>query len=52
MAAINKPDMPINDVGMMAIVLLELGFTPDEMTGLANKFMVIFTWLRSTSASK
>jgi citryl-CoA lyase len=33
--AINKPDIPINDVGMMAVVLLELGFTPDEMTGLA-----------------
>ena len=33
--AIGKPDMPINDVGMMAVVLLELGFTPDEMTGLA-----------------
>ena len=23
------------DVGMMAVVLLELGFTPEEMTGLA-----------------
>jgi citryl-CoA lyase len=32
---IGKPDMPINDVGMMALVMLELGFTPDEMTGLA-----------------
>ena len=30
-----RPDIPINDVGMMAVVLLELGFTPDEMTGLA-----------------
>jgi citryl-CoA lyase len=30
-----KPDVPINDVGMMAVVLLELGFSPDEMTGLA-----------------
>ena len=33
--AVGKPDIPINDVGMMAVVLLELGFTPDEMTGLA-----------------
>ena len=33
--AIGKPDIPINDVGMMALVMLELGFTPDEMTGLA-----------------
>ena len=33
--AIGKPDIPINDVGMMAVVLLELGFTPEEMTGLA-----------------
>ena len=30
-----KADIPINDVGMMAVVLLELGFGPDEMTGLA-----------------
>ena len=35
MDAIGKPDIPINDVGMMALVMLELGFTPDEMTGLA-----------------
>jgi citrate synthase len=33
--AAGKPDIPINDVGMMAVVLSELGFTPDEMTGLA-----------------
>ena len=33
--AIGKPDIPINDVGMMALVMLELGFTPEEMTGLA-----------------
>jgi citryl-CoA lyase len=33
--AAGKPDIPINDVGMMAAVLLELGFSPDEMTGLA-----------------
>jgi citryl-CoA lyase len=30
-----KVDIPINDVGMMAVVLVELGFTPEEMTGLA-----------------
>lgn len=33
--AAGRPEIPINDVGMMAVVLLELGFTPDEMTGLA-----------------
>jgi citryl-CoA lyase len=33
--AIDKPDIPINDVGMMAVLLLELGFSPEEMTGLA-----------------
>jgi citryl-CoA lyase len=33
--AIGKPDIPINDVGVIALVMLELGFTPDEMTGLA-----------------
>src|SRR4051812_6157993 len=33
--SIGKPDMPINDVGMMALVMLELGFSPDEMTGVA-----------------
>jgi citrate synthase len=32
---IGKPEIPINDVGMMALVMLELGFTPDEMTGIA-----------------
>jgi citryl-CoA lyase len=30
-----KAEMPINDVGVMAAVLVELGFTPEEMTGLA-----------------
>jgi citryl-CoA lyase len=30
-----KVDIPINDVGMMAVVLVELGFTPEETTGLA-----------------
>ncbi len=33
--AAGKPDIHINDVGMMAVVLLELGFTAEEMTGLA-----------------
>jgi len=30
-----RADIPINDVGMMAVVLVELGFTPEETTGLA-----------------
>ncbi|GAB3001477.1 citryl-CoA lyase [Streptomyces pseudoechinosporeus] len=30
-----KADIPINDVGVMAAVLLSLGFTPEEGTGLA-----------------
>ena len=30
-----KQDIPINDVGVMAMVLVGLGFTPDEGTGLA-----------------
>lgn len=30
-----KSDIPINDVGVMAAVLLSLGFTPEEGTGLA-----------------
>jgi citrate synthase len=34
-AAAGKPDIPINDVGMMAVVFLELGFAPEEMTGVA-----------------
>ncbi len=32
---VNKPEMAINEVGMMAAILTEMGFTPDEMTGLA-----------------
>ena len=32
---IRKPEIPINDVGMMALVMLELGLTPEEMTGVA-----------------
>jgi len=34
-AAIGKPDLPINDVGMISAILTEMGFSPDEMTGLA-----------------
>jgi citrate synthase len=30
-----KESIPLNDVGMMALILAELGFTPEEMTGLA-----------------
>ncbi len=30
-----RAEIPINDVGMMAVIMSELGFTPDEMTGLA-----------------
>jgi citryl-CoA lyase len=32
---VGRPEIPINDVGMMAVVLTELGFSPEEMTGLA-----------------
>ena len=30
-----KQDIPINDVGIMAAVMVALGFTPEESTGLA-----------------
>ena len=30
-----KADIPINDVGVMAAVMVALGFTPEESTGLA-----------------
>jgi citryl-CoA lyase len=33
--AANKPEIPINEVGMMAAILAEMGFTPSEMTGVA-----------------
>jgi len=33
--AVGRPEIPINDVGMMAVVLTELDFTPEETTGLA-----------------
>ncbi len=33
--AVAKPDMVINEVGMMAAILVDMGFTPPEMTGIA-----------------
>lgn len=33
--AVGKPDLVINDVGMMAAILAEMGYTPQEMAGLA-----------------
>jgi citryl-CoA lyase len=34
-AAAAKPDLVINDMGMLACVLAEMGFTPQEMVGLS-----------------
>jgi citrate synthase len=34
-ARAGKPEMVINEVGMMAAILAQLGFTPQEMTGIA-----------------
>ena len=34
-AAIGKPELVINEVGMMAAILVDMGFTPAEMTGIA-----------------
>ena len=34
-AEVGKPDLVINEVGMMAAVMVEMGFTPAEMTGIA-----------------
>lgn len=31
----NKPDIVMNDVGMLASIMSQMGFTPPEMTGLA-----------------
>jgi citryl-CoA lyase len=31
---------PINDVGMLALIMGDMGFTPDEMTGLAIMSMI------------
>jgi citryl-CoA lyase len=33
--ATNKPDLVLNDVGMLAAIMAQMGFTPAEMTGLA-----------------
>jgi citrate synthase len=33
--AAGKPDLVINDVGMMAAILCQMGFSPPEMTGIA-----------------
>ncbi|MEX2650232.1 MAG: citryl-CoA lyase [Alphaproteobacteria bacterium] len=33
--AADKPDLVINDVGMMAAIMVGMGFTPAEMTGIA-----------------
>jgi citryl-CoA lyase len=30
-----RPEIPINEVGMMAAIQAQMGFTPDEMTGIA-----------------
>ncbi len=34
-AAAGKPDLVMNDVGMLAGIMAQMGFTPAEMTGLA-----------------
>jgi len=34
-AKANKPEFVINEVGMMAAILVEMGFAPHEMTGIA-----------------
>lgn len=34
-AKVDKPAMVINDVGMMAAILTQMGFAPHEMTGIA-----------------
>jgi citrate synthase len=33
--ASNKPDLVLNDVGMLASIMVQMGFTPPEMCGLA-----------------
>lgn len=33
--AAGKPDLVINDVGMLASIMVQMGFTPDEMSGIA-----------------
>jgi citryl-CoA lyase len=34
-AKAGKPEIVINEVGMMAAILAQMGFTPNEMTGIA-----------------
>ncbi len=34
-AATNKPDLVLNDVGMLAGIMIQMGFTPKEMAGIA-----------------
>lgn len=34
-AASNKPELVLNDVGMLASIMVQMGFTPQEMCGLA-----------------
>ena len=34
-ASIGKPEIVINEVGMMAAILAQMGFTPQEMAGIA-----------------
>jgi citrate synthase len=33
--AANKPDLVINDMGMLATILAQLGYSPQEMAGIA-----------------
>ncbi|CCM79982.1 MULTISPECIES: citryl-CoA lyase [Rhizobium] len=33
--ATNKPELVLNDVGMLAAIMVQMGFTPQEMCGLA-----------------
>ncbi|MBB3773408.1 citrate synthase [Angulomicrobium tetraedrale] len=33
--AANKPDLVLNDVGMLASIMVQMGFTPQEMEGIA-----------------
>jgi citrate synthase len=33
--AVGKPEIVINDVGMLAAIMVQMGFTPPEMTGMA-----------------
>ncbi len=34
-SAVNKPDLVLNDVGMLAGIMAQMGFTPKEMAGIA-----------------